>query len=625
MRHLRKPGLAALVLVAAWCLAGPARAEGLKQDPVEQLRQALRQNRAVVADLANKLTSPGDLRRALMLREWGTGSLDPAVRQQDQQIWNRLADRFAVELKKALASDDPLRQLAAANLLAEMATAVQSSPLESALVQGRLSSFGKPLADLIGQGADPRVREAAIRALGRVNPDSKVAAPALERVLFGTPESSLADRRAAAEALANLIRGVAQSEKGTRADIRSVRDALSRVRRDTTATPDDLKAAEDRLKNLRDQRKALVQGTVLYVDEAGRALSDGDTEVRRLAMEAFQQAGIGLSEVDFPAPEPNETDEEYQKEFEGEWNTLLPLMDELRKQSGALARAINDPDPSVRTMARRAAENLAYARAKLLHPSAFMAPTPLPPPGPPSMGKEESRLPAAGPRDVAATAAADPPKQDPLRQGLRQVLDALAAGLTDKDVLARLAAVDAIEALGKDAVPVAPALVRALADCNLFMRWAAARTLGEIGPVAVAQAVPGLVRLLGDQDLDVRLTALQALGRFGPAAVDAAPALARAVTTGDVELRTAAIAALEGIGTDAAGAAIPALTQALAASDPRLQRAAAHSLARYADAGIDLGSAATAALQRALNDPDPDVRRLASDALLSAGSRREKK
>jgi HEAT repeat protein len=628
MRHLWKLGFATLLLVAVSCLAGPVRAQSLQEDPVEQLRLGLRQNRADLADLASKITSIGGLRRALMLREWRTSSLEPTTIQRYKQLWNRLADRFTTAIQEALASEDTTRRLGAADLLAEMATASQTTTGEAVPLQAKLAAFGEPLAKLTGRGADPQVRTSATRALGKVGPDPKVAAPALERVLFGTPESSTDDRRTAAAALADLIQGIAQLEKATRGEIRSARDRVRRLKRDPTAAPTEVKDAEELLKTLSDHRKGLVEGTILYLDLAGRALADADGGVRRLAMTAFQQAGIGLSELEFAAQEPDQTTEEYQKQFEEEWNTLLPLMRELRKQSDALARVINDPDVEVRTMARRATENLAYARDKLLHPSRYVTPTVLPPEGPPSMKKEESRLPAARARkEVIATAQAapEPPKEDPLHEGLRRVLDALAKGLTDPDVRARLAAVEAIEAVGKDAVLVAPALVRALADCNVFMRWAAARTLGGIGPVEEATAVPALVRLLRDPDLDVRLAAIETLGRFGPPARDAATALAGAVTSGDVEQRIAAIAGLEGIGKDAAGVAIPALTQALGAADPRLKRAAAASLERYAEAGIDLGPDAIAALRRALNDPDADVRRFASDALLRTGPRREKK
>jgi HEAT repeat protein len=649
MRHFWKLGLPALVLVAAWCLAAPVRAEALKPDPVEQLRKGLKAIEDLRADirlksvrtdeagrkiqanqlkamedqveaLAKQVTTIGELRRALQLRELTNIPLDPGTADFNQRIWNMLADRFFPAIKEAVKDrTNPVRELAVVNLISEMATAAQASTLESAGLQQRLSELGEALIARTGPEVEPRVREAAIRALGKINPtDPKAAATTLDSVLFGSPPSGASERRAAAEALGNLILGLTQALNSTSAQIRSAR-GLSRV-----GAPKD---AEKEIERLRNRAHDLAEAIGRYVDEAGRALADGDDEVRRLASAAFGQVAIGLENLDVPLPESDEPEEEYQKELAKEREALEPLLTKLRDRSDAMARAINDPDVEVRTQARRAVENLALTREKLLRPRSFITPPPSLPPGPPSEQKKESRLPASGRRDVTATAAADAPKEDTLQQGLtrRPVLEALARGLTDPDMQARLAAVAAIEALGKDAIAddVPQALVRTLLDCNIFVRWAAARTLGKMAqgekqPVAVETAVPGLVRLLNDPDLDVRLTAALSLGRYGPAAIDAATALARSVTTGDVEMRIAAITALEGIGTKAAGAAIPVLTRALAEPDPRLQRAAAHSLGRYADAGIPLGPEAIAALRRALNDPDPDVRRLASDALLSA-------
>src|SRR5262249_62046752 len=100
------------------------------------------------------------------------------------------------------------------------------------------------------------------------------------------------------------------------------------------------------------------------------------------------------------------------------------------------------------------------------------------------------------------------------------------------------------------------ALARALAAPVLFVRWAAARTLGKLRYTETADdVVPPLVKLVTcDEDLDVRLASATALERYGPAAGAAVPELARAVNAGDVELRVAVIRALQGIGTAAAPA-----------------------------------------------------------------------
>ncbi len=64
----------------------------------------------------------------------------------------------------------------------------------------------------------------------------------------------------------------------------------------------------------------------------------------------------------------------------------------------------------------------------------------------------------------------------------------------------------------------------ALKSAEVNVRREATRSLGEIGPRAVA-AVPELIEALNDEDID--LIAVWALGRIGPAAIAAAPAIKR--------------------------------------------------------------------------------------------------
>src|SRR5262249_54947699 len=198
-----------------------------------------------------------------------------------------------------------------------------------------------------------------------------------------------------------------------------------------------------------------------------------------------------------------------------------------------------------------------------------------------------------------------------LLDGLRVALPGLAAGVSDPDVRVRRATIDVLETLGQDAKPEAPALARALADSDVFVRWAAARTLGKLAPVEADTAVPGLVRLLCDRDSDVRQTAAEALRRYGPAAQGAVPALLQAVAQGEPDTRLASLRALEGIGASAS-TAIPVLVVALGAPEARIRQAAAQLLGRC---GPDARDAAEA-LRAVLSDHDDAVRRAASDALL---------
>jgi HEAT repeat protein len=208
----------------------------------------------------------------------------------------------------------------------------------------------------------------------------------------------------------------------------------------------------------------------------------------------------------------------------------------------------------------------------------------------------------------------EPPEitRDPLLKGLRSALPGLAAGLKDRDVRIRLASLDVLEEMGPDAAPVASAVLEATHDPNLFVRWAAARTIGKMGPVEVKRGVSELARLISDEDLDVRTIAARGLERYGPAARAAVPALTRAVNVGDSEIRVGVMRALDGIGPDARSA-IPAISRALSHSDYRVRRTAAEVLGHFGP----LAKSAEPALRRALSDNEPDVRQAASDALLS--------
>jgi HEAT repeat protein len=231
--------------------------------------------------------------------------------------------------------------------------------------------------------------------------------------------------------------------------------------------------------------------------------------------------------------------------------------------------------------------------------------------------KEEGRPGRQDHRQVAYLVALADDKDvldsDPLAKPLQRTLQPLAIrAVSDPRPRVRLAAVDAIEPLSRDAASILPYLARTLQDPNNFVRWASARVVGKIGPVNPELTVPLLARLLGDEDLDVELAAATALALYGAAAADAVPALSAAVGAGDVERRVAAIHSLEALGK-VSEPAIPMMTEALAHKDPRVRRAAAEALAQYGPAA----RSATAALERTLTDIDPEVRKLAADALLA--------
>jgi HEAT repeat protein len=195
--------------------------------------------------------------------------------------------------------------------------------------------------------------------------------------------------------------------------------------------------------------------------------------------------------------------------------------------------------------------------------------------------------------------------------------------LSHQEVSVRLAVLYALETLEMDAAPAAPAVVKALADDNSFVRWGATRALGRMAPLTgkdSAAAVKALGKAVADEKENVRVrnAAAAALARFGIAAKEAVPGLSAAVSKGEPELRVNGMRALQAIGA-AAQDAVPTVSAALQTKDTPLavRLEAAKTLAK-------LGPAAAAgrpALLEALNDPHPEIRLAAAEALLTIGAK----
>src|SRR5262249_3499527 len=149
---------------------------------------------------------------------------------------------------------------------------------------------------------------------------------------------------------------------------------------------------------------------------------------------------------------------------------------------------------------------------------------------------------------------------------------ALAAGVQDDpDVPARRAAIDVLEALGRQAAPAAPALGAAPARPDRFVRRGAARALGKGRPANPGAGVPALAPLLKDGDLNVGLAAVNALAAYGPGARAALPALTEAAHAPEPEMRLAVMRALEAVGGEDT-AALAVLSAALSDPDGRVRQ-----------------------------------------------------
>jgi HEAT repeat protein len=555
------------------------------------------------------------------------------------------------EIADALKSDRPVQRQAAATLLGDLSMDSPDVKEKGRFAEVRnLDEFVAELAVMADKDPDGQVREAAVTALGRMRPDlAKVLAPLSDVLLNKGRKRGVEERRSAADALASLVRRAVPFEyaKGT---IEKVGENELVVKVDDelkltyVVTPDtritlDLKVVKledlNAVKPLEDRPNVRIVArrvndkpvavrieaftseiTVSASSEAlenliGRgqeivpvaaiALSDPDAEVRRAGATVLLQIAAELT-TQLKLKRPGEDIE-----------ILRPLYKAFREQSAALVKGVNDSDLTVRLVVRQALEELAAVYPPISGP---VTPTP---------EKEELLEEQERQARSAALVGADDDPRDSLFSDLAPIVQALEKGISDTDVDARIAAIQALEMFGENALPATPTLVKALRDSDMFVRWSAARALGKIEasrrrakvsrPAVAKGAVDGLIRLLSDTDLDVQLAGAVALEPFGADAGKAAGPLANAAATGDPSFRLAAIHALGEIGEPAHTKPVAAKISLAVAfpADPRVRAEAARLLGRFGPAA----QGSIGALRAALKDSDPSVSRAAGEALLS--------
>jgi HEAT repeat protein len=588
-RHIRqRAALLAGIVVVLVCSPGePATAA--PGDPVEDLRRAFTlrledasrptkevlsfREKTLQARIDN-LKTLGDLRRALALQGWKADdtSAHADIRKLDRRLRGVVADRFTKRVQHIVKDGDANSRLAVANLFAEMGPSVRALDPED------VGGFARPLAPLVidlTRNRDLGVRQEALRALGTIHADPKLAVPELQKHL---EKDELGPRRVAAHSLVQMLKVVNQLKKG-------------KTESGVSATQEEF-----------------VETAALVVAAVANGLNDSDPQVRALSLEAFQAAAVSLAEMIETSPFspgsfpfegwPLTAKEKAEVEETSNWvkkdvARVQSLIDALREQNARLAKALSDPEPAVRFMAATAVESIGNVRLRLK--------------------RRLASLPVVKADTIHYPGTADLGKSDPLEGFLKTGLDQVVRLLTDPDVRIRRAAVDILEILGDAAATALPVLTEALSDPDKFVRWGAARALKAFPPAKAIGAVPGLARLVCDPDLSVRMAAAETLELFGPLAKDAVPALAQAIVTGDAEPRVAAMVALAATGPENAKAAVPQLVDALTHPDARVRKAAAETLGKIGPPA----RAAIPALRRALGDEDNDVRVNASDAILS--------
>src|SRR5262249_9024060 len=171
---------------------------------------ALPQRKEQLTKLVARLRTLGQLRRALSLPEWKDDSVVPELRNIDRALRAEVGRRLVRGVRAVIAGNAPTAVRAVADMLGDMGTGVRSLDPEDR--RGFTRTLTPELVKLVTNPAlDDAARQAAARALGKINPDPDVAAPALKTLLQrGT---TVGQRRAAVDGLGNLVRTVNQLQR----------------------------------------------------------------------------------------------------------------------------------------------------------------------------------------------------------------------------------------------------------------------------------------------------------------------------------------------------------------------------------------------------------------------------
>ncbi|MFQ3651690.1 MAG: HEAT repeat domain-containing protein [Gemmataceae bacterium] len=674
---------AALMLLLAACPFPSASGQRFPADPVEKLRSvlvddyrvannilsrvdprpsptaidmALRQYREKLfhAIEGNKATgerglgnSSSVLSRALLLIEWNRSGRSVGTSPVDainNAARGDLLAKFVKAVNQGLKSSQPALQIAQANLISE--TLASSGTQADNELNAVLGKTADNLLELTKRSTDTEVQIAGARALSRFYGRTRTAAEAWKHLLQPTQPESV--RRAAAESLENMLvvtNGIDRLEASqpgvsTRVGLASkpllIPEELADMATDLLpvaglAAGD--RAAAVRLAGVRSLRESAVLVESVIKVESGR--------IKDLI-------GKRLTPADLEALEPTVE----------VLRAMNKVFKEFAQRREILLSELSDPDPRIRTEARRALAMIAQFRAEAVELERVLREIDRDNDGllqrkrikgkdrPKEADKQARRDPSRPEGTLRLIGGADAPppstmiaaapsvgaggdKRDDLPppgtgpflnelDGLDATLKSLAQRLSvlsrqEQELAARRATAQALEALAELAHPYIDTLQSLLADRDLIVRWIAARTLGKMGEKA-APAVQALIALVDDEDQDVRIVGLDSLGKIGPKAQAAVPAAIRRLTQGDAEVRLAAIEALEGIGLGSAPA-LPTLVALFQHEDYRVRAAAAKLVGRFeAKARVYVPQ-----LRKLVDDRDASVRGAASAAILAIG------
>ena len=246
---------------------------------------------------------------------------------------------------------------------------------------------------------------------------------------------------------------------------------------------------------------------------------------------------------------------------------LARIGDADRRVIPALAESLGDDNPDVRIAALEALGHAGNAAREELSGVIDLA--------------VEQREPVAVREAALAAMASIAPADEAVKATLVDAVSDGNPGIYEAAV-AGLIAVRRQTALS-DSVEALSSQLRSGASSE---RMAAARQLGEMGSFAVA-AVPALDAVLADRgnSIALRAAAATSLGMIGPEAESAVPELIRTLEEADVQLRDAAVVALDRIGPQTQ--TIPALLEAMRLGSLDTQAAAAQKVRDFARARLE--------------------------------------
>jgi HEAT repeat protein len=461
---------------------------------------------------------------------------------------------------------------------------------------GALAKLGAPGAEALLKtlkSNDSAIRNLAIKTLGEIGPDAKVALPELKALLLDPDKGSAG---VAADALAGLgepaLPALVEAAKADSAEVRTLAvQALVKVGVPAVPHLVDLLGA----KHVDVRRVAAAQLGFMQVQDKslvialGFALKDTDHQVKLNALNSLRNMGSSAKLAEkyvievLIDPDPQIR--------QNAFYTLEKLGVDPRP---GLKKALSHKDPVVR-----------IATASL------MLDMNLEPDLAEPILRDALKLEDAALKTQAAYTLA--------KKGLQadDVLPLFLAGLKNEKAAVRRQSAEAIALYGAKASKAAPALIAALDDTDDSVRAQALATLSKVGAEPKA-LLPALVKVLEHKDISLHKPATKLFTQIGPGAIPDVIALFKGADSSAVRL--ACVQTLSMVGPPAKEA-VPELIKALADKSARVRLLAARALGNI---GPD-AKAALPALTKAEDDNDTNVRQLAKAALAQIQAAKDQK